>query len=468
MHSYRAPPSVGVATTVSTHAVSRSAELLSCAKTAVKIARKSLASGNPTASWSEHYSVSHLRLYPVEEQQSGPQHESLEDGLSLLRTMEGELKQLEALVRRRGHTNDPTEEITLSVRRLEADTSELLQLINVMIPPTARGQRQKHWQMLQKWFQTLATHQGNRLKEILKTRGKVVADQAQRRKQFQPKTATNKAFDQWDSNPLFNLPATRVSRQPPAQGTASAPATGTNGGLTHSGPQAGQVAQSNGTANSDAAISVANPNSVQPRGTTNGYSYYHRTSSAPGSGFQSMGYGGSAGNAAAYAGGYGGGTGTGMRQRRVQGDTNGSQANSNTASVDPQQTLQLRHQARQTQHRVNEARQAERSLAELGTLFGKMSVRAPLAEYSKFGYSTSEIVSHFLHYLSMAYQSLITQQSEVIDKVEDDVEAALVDVAAGQQEITTLYSIKKGNRALIIKTFALLIFFIVFMRFYAK
>jgi uncharacterized protein with ParB-like and HNH nuclease domain len=48
------------------------------------------------------------------------------------------------------------------------------------------------------------------------------------------------------------------------------------------------------------------------------------------------------------------------------------------------------------------------------------------------------------------------------------VEAALVDVAAGQQEITTLYSIKKGNRALIIKTFALLIFFIVFMRFYAK
>ena len=87
--------------------------------------------------------------------------------------------------------------------------------------------------------------------------------------------------------------------------------------------------------------------------------------------------------------------------------------------------------------RVQEARQAERSLAELGTLFGKMS-------------------------------TLISQQSEIIDKVEDDVEAANLDVMAGEQEIATLYSIKKGNRALIIKVFALLIFFIIFMKIYQK
>jgi syntaxin 5 len=99
--------------------------------------------------------------------------------------------------------------------------------------------------------------------------------------------------------------------------------------------------------------------------------------------------------------------------------------------------VQIRQQERQSQQRLAEARQAERSLATLGTVFGKMS-------------------------------TLLSQQAEVVDKVEDDVEAALVDVSAGQQEITILYSIKKGNRALIIKVFAILIFFIIFMRIYKK
>jgi hypothetical protein len=54
----------------------------------------------------------------------------------------------------------------------------------------------------------------------------------------------------------------------------------------------------------------------------------------------------------------------------------------------------------------------------------------------------------------------------VIDKIEDDVEAAAVDVQKGQNVITDVYSLKKGNRPLIIKVFATLIFVIIFMRFY--
>jgi t-SNARE complex subunit (syntaxin) len=61
---------------------------------------------------------------------------------------------------------------------------------------------------------------------------------------------------------------------------------------------------------------------------------------------------------------------------------------------------------------------------------------------------------------------LISQQAEVIDNIEDDVEAAHGDVKAGQEEITILYSIKKGNRALILKVFGLIIFLIIFLRFY--
>jgi syntaxin 5 len=84
---------------------------------------------------------------------------------------------------------------------------------------------------------------------------------------------------------------------------------------------------------------------------------------------------------------------------------------------------------------LDQAKQAESTLAELGTLFGKMT-------------------------------HLISAQGEQLEKLEDDVEAAMGDVTAGQEEIQTLYSIKKGNRALIIKVFAILIFFILFMRLY--
>ena len=74
-------------------------------------------------------------------------------------------------------------------------------------------------------------------------------------------------------------------------------------------------------------------------------------------------------------------------------------------------------------------------LGELGQLFGKMS-------------------------------NLITHQGETLEKIEDDIENAHNDVIAGQEELTKLYHIKKGNRPLIIKTFAILIFLIVFMRRY--
>lgn len=46
------------------------------------------------------------------------------------------------------------------------------------------------------------------------------------------------------------------------------------------------------------------------------------------------------------------------------------------------------------------------------------------------------------------------------------MEAAALDVEAGQNAITEVYSLKKGNRPLILKVFGILIFVIIFMRFY--
>ena len=58
------------------------------------------------------------------------------------------------------------------------------------------------------------------------------------------------------------------------------------------------------------------------------------------------------------------------------------------------------------------------------------------------------------------------EQSSQIDKIEDDVEAASLDVQKGQEAIHKVYSLKKGNRPLILRVFGILIFVIIFMRFY--
>lgn len=277
--------------------ICRSDELLSCAKTAVKIAKKQNQGGMPPPPNNGGYhdlhqtwwmvNLSDLHLYPLDAIQ--PSHDDvLEDGLSLLRTMEGELKQLEGLVRRRGHTNDPTEEISMSMNRLEADTKELLELIQTLVPATLRqGQRQRHWQLIQQWFQSVAQQQGTRLKEILKVRGKVLAEQAQRRKLFQASPAkksggkkpgggvgaaggrqvtsgnaasTASARSAYD-NPLFTMPAPPQAPPPPIPSPVSAPA-------------APAAAAQNGTSN--------RPVVTPTNGTTTsgGYSsYYGGTSS---------------------------------------------------------------------------------------------------------------------------------------------------------------------------------------------
>jgi hypothetical protein len=468
-------------------AISRSNELLSCAKTAVKIAQRKHVSDPPPSdphSASRWWTVklSDLRLYDTSNQYPQESHEVLEDGLSLLHAMEGELKHLEGLVRRRGHTNDPTEAISLSVKRLELDTQELMELIQTMIPPTARGQRQRHWQILQQWFQSVAQQQGARLKDILKVRGKVLAEQAQRRKRFQASsnTTSSTANAQFDS-PLFTAPAHRPAPPPPPQPptqsqplpavsnrshppTANGTTAPTNGfyGSNNNGsaaPASAERTAITAPATAPPATTTTNGKTAlasstmgqRPKPSSGGYgSYYGSASSTTGNaygggatsggyvGVGTGGYGGSAANASYYAGtGNSTASMSGMRQRRSGVTASASNQDEGAQNFQIQEQVQIRQQERQSQQRLAEARQAERSLATLGTVFGKMS-------------------------------TLLSQQAEVVDKVEDDVEAALVDVSAGQQEITILYSIKKGNRALIIKVFAILIFFIIFMRIYKK
>jgi syntaxin 5 len=56
--------------------------------------------------------------------------------------------------------------------------------------------------------------------------------------------------------------------------------------------------------------------------------------------------------------------------------------------------------------------------------------------------------------------SLVAEQSEVITRIEDDVEVGLQNTIEGHKHIEDVYNITKGNRGMILKIFGLLIFFI--------
>jgi syntaxin 5 len=56
--------------------------------------------------------------------------------------------------------------------------------------------------------------------------------------------------------------------------------------------------------------------------------------------------------------------------------------------------------------------------------------------------------------------TLIAEQSEVIMRIEDDVEAGLQNTIEGNAHIQNVYDITKGNRSMILKVFLLLIFFV--------
>ena len=77
--------------------------------------------------------------------------------------------------------------------------------------------------------------------------------------------------------------------------------------------------------------------------------------------------------------------------------------------------------------RLDEAVQVEKTLNELAGMFGKLS-------------------------------SLIVNQGEVLEKIEDDTVMAGLEVDAGAAEIQKVHRIKKGNRGLIVKVFGVLVF----------
>lgn len=101
-----------------------------------------------------------------------------------------------------------------------------------------------------------------------------------------------------------------------------------------------------------------------------------------------------------------------------------------------QQQQVQREPQRDTASRLKDARAIEKAIVELGQTFSKMA-------------------------------GLVAAQGEVVMRIDDDMEMALEDVRKGHTEMENYLRIVRGNRAVIIKVFVVLIVFILlFVRYF--
>lgn len=433
------------------HAISRGTELLSVARTALRILQQDPETPPDLLALSSKNLTLHHNIHPF-----NAATEALDEASLTLNLLDSTLKTLSELVKRRGTTNDPTEEINRSISSFHTYSKGILEIIQNSLPQSAvlspyvdavvksTSQRTRHYEFVANVLKTRVEKRMEEFKEIMEVRGSVIKDQALRRKKLldgnntRKKTADSKppmsggvriskgfapvGVDRKTRQNQMNSPLFTVSNSQPKK--ASTMRNRSHNGLANGG-----------------GISKVNDRQHQPAPSPYG---------AP----VNVGYGGTA-----YGGGYGANpyssSSTGMRRRgggaADASSNSGASTINSTNGYNPyregegenkihdtnsvQAQIQMRRENRQSQKRLENARQAEKSLAELTTMFSKMT-------------------------------NLIHSQGETLVKIEDDVEAAMDHVEAGREEIVKLFEWTKGNRAMIIKIFGLLIFIIIFMRFY--
>lgn len=508
------------------HAVNRTNELLSCARTALKIGQqqykqrqqqlelqqqsqqqhqgssifkiKQQQSENSLPEWLLDVNPAQLTLYQQSPHYNDHYHTTtttspataqdspislLSDSQSLLSLLDTNLSQLHTLVRKRGHTNDPTIQINNLIHKFNEaaqemkQVCELLRLVGTMPPPplhddnsnnenngrrkkSSSKQRRKHYELVSSQLETYAKERTDKLKKELETRSQVIRDQTHRRKLLSTGGA-GAAASGVGGIATNNAPlsaSTSVASTRLAQPTRLPTTNSKSGGVGNNTNAASQFQSPLFTATSGGGGGGASVNNIgsQRRRNVNASNASNSTSTTSTGGYSGYaGYGGvtsssapststitsSSGIAPSFA--------TGIRQRKQQQQQQQSRIQIDHGDDDDkynkdgngggessvQQQIYERRQNRAAQSRLASARLAEKSIAELGVMFTKMS-------------------------------TLISQQGETLERIEDDVEAAGLDIDAGHDELVKVYGMTKGNRGLILKVFGILIFLIVFMKLY--
>ncbi len=427
-----------------------------------------------------------LKLYQPSESYCGEADHDANNALSLIRDsqtllhlLDAHLAELHTLVRRRGHTNDPTLEIQSLMEKFQESAREIKDVCDSLrlagtrpyysysaggdtrstsSSTSSSSQRRKHYEMLSQQLESQAKERTDQLKKELETRSQVLRDQSHRRKLLASGGGGG-------GGPIGSLAAnghggSKVMNA--SLGTRGIPSVTRVPGQNTTAFNASSQLQSPLFTATSGGYAASNINTTASATTNIAYSSYAgytgsstaitSTSSAGGAGGYA-GYGGTLSAPPSFT--------TGMRQRKQQNSQSQSFQNmqqhtqpkshiqidsgnedndydekyNKSSSSSMTQQISMRREQRATHMRAQQARLAEKSIAELGVMFHKMS-------------------------------SLIVAQGETLERIEDDVESAGLDIDAGHDELVKVYGMTKGNRGLILKVFGVLIFLIIFMKLY--
>lgn len=333
------------------------------------------------------------------------------------------ITRLVSLVNLKGLFNDPTEEINevttlfkTDLKSLSEDVLTLQRFAGGHLPgsPQMHTQRQLHCQTVAEALrQKLGSHT-KKFQEALSVRTGVLKEQSSRRSRFSHNRSRPRV--QLDS-PLFAKP-----RQPEHPATI--------------GPEvkssAGEGGVDGGAAMETGKTSPILPTSSFPH-ATNSNRYGPMTGAGPDDGLRRRG-GTAPTVGSASAGPSGGSRGYGAGPFGIplaKGTVNPS--NSINEPFRPGGTMggsMAYSYAPAVSERREAVHQVESAVVELGTMFSRMA-------------------------------TMVAEQGEVVNRIDDDTEISHMHVKQGQSELEKYFRNLQGDRALILKLFAVLIFFIV-------
>ena len=446
----------------SSHAKSRNKELLACARTAYKL----MIQNDESKSIDQKPVTLSLWKYPKFAPVTDIQ-ESLEDANVAMQATERAVMKLDGLVRRRGHTNDPTEQINSCMIEFKACMEELMESAKSIrkIPSTKsrNHQRKKHFEVIASIIEQRGKDLTERFQSALSVRSDVLKLQAERKKML-VSNATTTASKSTSASGHHNkaAPGNNVNQKQRKSGLISKDFSSTVTAnqfhsplFTMTGANR-RASTSNSIVNETLSSTVSQNNGIDKSMTkksqnkTESKTFSEIAPSYPSSSLQQTGMrrrgGVNANNSVKQKNqSYYKNTSSSYYQAYSQHQQNNYATEqhfdeqkynqSDKTARMMQDQVQQRRNARDTMSRMDNARQVESAIAELGQMFGKMA-------------------------------TLVSQQQEIVDKIDDDVEMSMMKVDAGTQEIQKVFDIVQSNRGLIFKIFGLLIFFILFFKMY--
>ncbi len=441
----------------SSHAISRNQELLSCARTAQKLLRQQQqreSAKDDGATLSVTVKPPPLTLWKSNHSNEA-QNPYLEDGMEALDATERAVAELESLVKRRGHIQNPTEQIEECMTEFKTCMEELMSsarsvrtdgplysssssssngVSGIIRRKRVPAQRKKHFDIIASVLEQKAKGMTGRFQKALSIRSDVLKLQAQRKRMLTTTNPNSKSFQE-GGRPVVGSSAAATATNIDVSQFDSPLFTMTGSQGINARTETKSAAITFSSAGNKAAPLYNNSGSSQnvPVGQT-------FLPSAQTGMRQRKGVSSRSSTSQSYSKGRPPPSSYHYYQQAARNNSSSVNLsindNSSTASAYAvQEQIQQRRNERDTKSRLENANQVEAAISELGQMFGKMA-------------------------------SLVSQQQEIVEKIEDDVESSLIQVEAGTEEIQKVFNIVQGNRGLILKIFALLIFFILFFRLY--